>query len=221
MTWSYPGSGPMMLVGDHPKRCAFLPKPSGHFCPPNPFHSPCSAQRCLTQRSPLENAGMMQDREPAKGEARTTAGRYSAIRTVGKGAVSLSLLLIETSISPWPQITACVRGVEWSLQIKTYSGGPALVLTSPLLPVVSKGTGGLAWSCGVRFVNFRKERVLTSLPAGTHGSLHPKKYWECGLRTERKELPSPCPTPPPQPPTPFSGAEFRLALPFSQLCFWA
>lgn len=207
-------------VGDRPtKWCAFLPKPFGQFCPPNPFHSPCSAQRCLTQRSPLENAEMMQDREPAKGEARTTARRYSAVRTVGKGAVSLSLLLTEARISPWPEITACVRGVEQFLQIKTYSGGPALVLTPPLLPVISKGTGGLPGSCGVRFVNFRKERVLTSLPAGTHGSLHPEKYWECGLRTERKELPGPWPAPP-LPPS-FSGAEFRLALPFSQLCFWA
>ena len=207
-------------MGDRPtKWCAFLPKPFGQFCPPNPFHSPCSAQRCLTQRSPLENAEMMQDREPAKGEARTTAGRYSAVRTVGKGAVSLSLLLTEACISPWPEITACVRGVEQFLQIKTYSGGPALVLTPPLLPVISKGTGGLPGSCGVRFVNLRKERVLTSLPAGTHGSLHPEKYWECGLRTERKELPGPWPAPP-LPPS-FSGAEFRLALPFSQLCFWA
>lgn len=110
-------------VGDRPtKWCAFLPKPFGQFCPPNPFHSPCSAQRCLTQRSPLENAEMMQDREPAKGEARTTAGRYSAVRTVGNGAVSLSLLLTEARISPWPEITACVRGVEQFLQIKTYSG---------------------------------------------------------------------------------------------------
>ena len=128
-------------------------------------------------------------------------------------------LLIEACISPWPQITACVRGVEQFLQIKTYSGGPALVLTPPLLPVISKGPGGLPGSCGVRFVNFRKERVLTSLPAGTHGSRHPEKYWECGLRTERKELPGPWPAPllPPS----FSGAEFRLALPFPQLCFWA
>ena len=85
----------------------------------------------------------------SKGQARTTAGRYRAVRTGGKGAVSLSLLLIEACISPWPQITACVRGVERSLQIKTYSGGPALVLTSPLLPVVSKGTGGLPGSCGM------------------------------------------------------------------------
>lgn len=145
MTWSYPGSGPVMLVGDHPKRCAFLLKPSGQFCPPNPFHSPFSAQRCLTQRCPLKNAEMMQDRESAKGEAKTTARRYRAVRTVGKGAVFLSLLLIEACISPWPQITACVRGVEWSLQI----GGPALVLTSPLLPVVSKGTGGLPGSCSM------------------------------------------------------------------------
>ena len=37
--------------------------------------------------------------------------------------------------------------------------------------------------------------MLASLAAGTHGSLHPKKYWECGLRTERKELPSPSPPP--------------------------
>ena len=127
----------------------------------------------------------------------------------------------------WPRsllLTAsCVLALH--LTIKNYPvclqppQGPALVLTPPLLPVISKGTGGLPGSCGVRFVNFRKERVLTSLPAGTHGSLHPEKYWECGLRTERKELPGPWPAPP-LPPS-FSGAEFRLALPFSQLCFWA
>lgn len=127
----------------------------------------------------------------SKGRRKDRCREVQRCKDVGKGAVSLPLLLTEACISPWPQLTACVR-VERSLQIKTYSGGPALVLTSPLLPVVSEGTGGIPGSCGVRLVNFRKERVLRSLPAGTHGSLHPK---ECGLRTERKELPSPRPAP--------------------------
>lgn len=60
----------------------------------------------------------------SKGRPRTTAGRYSAVRAVGKGAISLSLLLSEARISPpWLRIPACVRGVGQFLQIKAYSGG--------------------------------------------------------------------------------------------------
>lgn len=58
---------------------------------------------------------------------------------------------------------------------------PALVLTPPSLLVASEGAGrNRALWC--RVCKLQEGGGAHVLPAGTHGSLRPEKYWERGLR---------------------------------------